>query len=142
MTHQCFLTNRGLYLLVWNVKDGLPGIESLNIWLQNLQVRTCVGYMYMYMYMYVYICIKACVICTCVCVSMYMIYGIELCIYHVFSMHLIRSVVHEEESFFISYACTRGKVIVFVCMSSVCCLCSYNSDHMQCVRGVLCSREL
>ena len=41
VTHQCFLTNRGLYLLVWNVKDGLPGIESLNIWLQNLQVRTC-----------------------------------------------------------------------------------------------------
>lgn len=38
MTHQCFLTNRGLYLLVWNVKDGQAGIESLSIWLQNLQV--------------------------------------------------------------------------------------------------------
>ena len=38
VTHQCFLTNRGLYLLVWNVKDGQPGIESLEIWLQNLQV--------------------------------------------------------------------------------------------------------
>ena len=51
VTHQCFLTNRGLYLLVWNVKDGLPGIESLNIWLQNLQVRTHVVYMCMYICM-------------------------------------------------------------------------------------------
>ena len=38
VTHQCFLTNRALYLLVWNVLDGNAGIQSLNIWLQNLQV--------------------------------------------------------------------------------------------------------
>ena len=49
MTHQCLLTNRALYLLVWNVEDGLPGIESLSIWLQNMQVScptptpVCVG---------------------------------------------------------------------------------------------------
>ena len=46
VTHQCFLTNRGLYLLVWNVRDGHPGIESLNIWLQNLQVSMCIPKLY------------------------------------------------------------------------------------------------
>ncbi len=39
MTHQCFLTNRAVYLLVWNVLDGDAGIQGLSIWLQNLQVR-------------------------------------------------------------------------------------------------------
>lgn len=38
VTHQFFLTNRALYLLVWNVLDGEAGIQSLSIWLQNLQV--------------------------------------------------------------------------------------------------------
>ena len=39
LTHQCFLTNRALFVLVWNVLDGDEGIESISIWLQNLQVR-------------------------------------------------------------------------------------------------------
>ena len=38
MTHQCFLTNRALYILVWNVLDGDAGVQSLSVWLQNLQV--------------------------------------------------------------------------------------------------------
>ena len=38
VAHQCFLTNRALYLLVWNVMDGEAGMESLTIWLQNLHV--------------------------------------------------------------------------------------------------------
>lgn len=38
LTHQCFFTNRALYLLVWNVIDGEDGIKSLTVWLQNLQV--------------------------------------------------------------------------------------------------------
>lgn len=38
LTHQCFFTNRALYLLVWNVTDGSDGIKSLTVWLQNLQV--------------------------------------------------------------------------------------------------------
>lgn len=37
VTHQCFLTSRALYLLVWNVLDGDAGVDSLSIWLQNLQ---------------------------------------------------------------------------------------------------------
>lgn len=38
VTHQCFLTNRALYLLIWNVEDGQRGIDSLSVWLQNMQV--------------------------------------------------------------------------------------------------------
>ena len=35
-THQCFLTSRSLYLLVWNVVDGLVGLRP---WLENIEVR-------------------------------------------------------------------------------------------------------
>lgn len=110
MTHQCFLTNRGLYLLVWNVKDGLPGIESLNIWLQNLQVRTCVVYMYMYVYIHVYlhkVYIQVCNMHLRMCVHVHDLwYGIVYI--HVFSMHLIHSVVHiMRKKVFISHTHTR-----------------------------------
>lgn len=36
--HQCFLTNRALYLLVWRVTDREHGIHGLGMWLRNLQV--------------------------------------------------------------------------------------------------------
>jgi Leucine-rich repeat (LRR) protein len=39
LTHQCFFTNRALYLLVWSVTDGVEGIKSLTVWLQNLQAK-------------------------------------------------------------------------------------------------------
>ena len=38
-THQCFLTNRSLYLLIWNVEDGKAGLHSLKPWLENIEVR-------------------------------------------------------------------------------------------------------
>ena len=38
VTHQCFLTNRALYLLVWKVTDKEHGIEGLSVWLRNLHV--------------------------------------------------------------------------------------------------------
>ena len=41
-THQCFLSRRSLYLLVWNVTHGLAGVEELKPWLLNIQV----SYMY------------------------------------------------------------------------------------------------
>jgi GTPase SAR1 family protein len=37
VTHQCFLTNRALYLLVWKLTDKEQGIEGLSVWLRNLQ---------------------------------------------------------------------------------------------------------
>ena len=37
-THQCFLTKRSLFLLVWNVKDGEAGLLSLRPWLENIEV--------------------------------------------------------------------------------------------------------
>ena len=37
-THQCFLTNRSLFLLVWNVMDGEAGLLSLRPWLENIEV--------------------------------------------------------------------------------------------------------
>lgn len=37
-THQFFLTNRSLYLLVWSVKDGVAGLHSLKPWLENIEV--------------------------------------------------------------------------------------------------------
>lgn len=99
VTHQCFLTNRGLYLLVWNVKDGIPGIESLNIWLQNLQVRPCAVYMYIYMQYALVFDLFYGGVCICV-----------------FSIHTF---AHEEGSF-ILHACTRGKVHDWFCPSVTC----------------------
>ena len=37
-THQCFLTNRSLFLLVWNAVDGEAGLLSLRFWLENIEV--------------------------------------------------------------------------------------------------------
>lgn len=37
-THQCFLSNRSLYLVVWDVTDGEDGIDALGPWLHNIQV--------------------------------------------------------------------------------------------------------
>ncbi|XP_071795301.1 leucine-rich repeat serine/threonine-protein kinase 1-like [Asterias amurensis] len=37
--HQCFLTPRALYLLVWDVRDDLEGVEKLCPWLLSIQSR-------------------------------------------------------------------------------------------------------
>ncbi len=37
--HQCFLTPRALYLLVWDVTDDLKGVEKLCPWLLSIQSR-------------------------------------------------------------------------------------------------------
>lgn len=37
-THQCFLTQRSLYVLVWNVIDGVEGLKSLRHWIENIGV--------------------------------------------------------------------------------------------------------
>ena len=37
-THQCFLTQRSLYVLVWNVNDGVEGLKDLKHWLENIGV--------------------------------------------------------------------------------------------------------
>ena len=38
-THQCFLTNRSLYLLLWNITHGEEGIRELKPWLDNIALR-------------------------------------------------------------------------------------------------------
>ena len=38
-THQCFLSQRSLYVLVWDVREEEVGIEGLRPWLNNLQTR-------------------------------------------------------------------------------------------------------
>ena len=38
-THQCFLTKRSLYLLLWNVIDGEKGLQRLKPWLENIEGR-------------------------------------------------------------------------------------------------------
>ena len=38
-THQCFLSKRSLYLLVWNVTEGDEGVADLKPWLNNISVR-------------------------------------------------------------------------------------------------------
>ena len=38
-THQCCLSNRSLYLLVWNVTEGDAGVADLKPWLNNISVR-------------------------------------------------------------------------------------------------------
>ena len=35
--HQCFLSERSVYLLVWNVQDGESGVRGLKIWLENIE---------------------------------------------------------------------------------------------------------
>lgn len=37
-THQCFLSRRSLYLVVWNVTHFIEGAEELKPWLLNIQV--------------------------------------------------------------------------------------------------------
>ncbi|KAK3593623.1 hypothetical protein CHS0354_025515 [Potamilus streckersoni] len=38
-THQYFLSPRSLYLVVWNLKDGYPGVDDLRQWLVNIQAN-------------------------------------------------------------------------------------------------------
>ena len=38
-THQCFLSQNSLYLLVWNVTEGDAGIDDLEPWLNNISAR-------------------------------------------------------------------------------------------------------
>ena len=38
-THQCFLSKRSLYLLVWNVTEGDAGVADLKPWLDSISVR-------------------------------------------------------------------------------------------------------
>ena len=38
-THQCFLSERSLYLVLFNLKDGDAGVEELTPWLNNLSLR-------------------------------------------------------------------------------------------------------
>ena len=38
-THQCFLTERSLYLLVWNITHGEEGIRELKPWLDSIALR-------------------------------------------------------------------------------------------------------
>ena len=41
-THQCFISRRSLYLVVWNATNGMAEVEELRPWLLNIQV--CVQY--------------------------------------------------------------------------------------------------
>eukprot|EP00118_Oscarella_pearsei_P021716 m.246112 g.246112 ORF g.246112 m.246112 type:complete len:1951 (+) comp40258_c0_seq6:80-5932(+) len=38
-THQCFLSRRSLYLVLWNLRDGVQGVRELSGWLSNIQAR-------------------------------------------------------------------------------------------------------
>ena len=38
-THQCFLTRRSLYLLLWNITEGVDGLIGLRPWLENIEGR-------------------------------------------------------------------------------------------------------
>ena len=38
-THQCFLSQRSLYLLLFNLKHGTEGIQELKPWLNNISLR-------------------------------------------------------------------------------------------------------
>ena len=35
--HQCFLSKRSLYLLVWSIQDGEAGVRRLKTWLENIE---------------------------------------------------------------------------------------------------------
>ncbi|XP_065175040.1 leucine-rich repeat serine/threonine-protein kinase 2-like [Sycon ciliatum] len=37
-THQCFLSSRCVYVLVWNVNDGQRGIDEMSPWLDNIRM--------------------------------------------------------------------------------------------------------
>ena len=38
-THQCFLSKRSLYLLVWNITEGDKGVDDLKPWLNNISMK-------------------------------------------------------------------------------------------------------
>ena len=37
--HQCFLSKRSLYMLVWNVQDEEAGVRGLKTWLENIEAH-------------------------------------------------------------------------------------------------------
>ena len=39
-THQCFLTQRSLYIIVWNAQEKEKGLDSIRPWLDNIGVST------------------------------------------------------------------------------------------------------
>ena len=42
-THQCFLTQRSLYLLIWSARDGELGLRELQVWMENIGVSQSEG---------------------------------------------------------------------------------------------------
>lgn len=38
-THQCFLSHRSLYIVMWKVTDGEKGVNEIEPWLLNIQVN-------------------------------------------------------------------------------------------------------
>ena len=63
-THQCFYSRRSLYLALFRLTDGSNGVNELEPWLRNVQVRQSNEiYIYtvhvyiMYMYVYMWHCI-------------------------------------------------------------------------------------
>ena len=43
-THQCFLTQRSLYLLIWSARDGELGLRELQVWMENIGVSQSEGH--------------------------------------------------------------------------------------------------
>ena len=37
-THQCFISHRSLYLVVWDAREGEAGLRSIKTWLENIEV--------------------------------------------------------------------------------------------------------
>lgn len=45
VTHQCFLSTRSLYVMVWDITKGEKGIAELGPWLHNIQVHAFVVFL-------------------------------------------------------------------------------------------------
>lgn len=110
-THQCFLTQRSLYIIVWNAQEREKGLERIRPWLDNIGVRTIHMYIYFISFMcishicvclfliciacaciYIYVCILC--ICTCTCSSFTLSPFTFMCVHvHVVFLFFISSCI-------------------------------------------------
>ncbi|KAL5479915.1 hypothetical protein EMCRGX_G023516 [Ephydatia muelleri] len=38
-THQCFISHRSLYLVIWDAREGEKGLQNISVWLENIEAQ-------------------------------------------------------------------------------------------------------
>ena len=94
-THQCFLTQRSLYIIIWNAQEREKGLESIRPWLDNIGVRAVhiqYAYVHVVSFSYVHTCMYMYLhVFTCMCIHSI---HVHLLYVHVVSLHVFMCLFH------------------------------------------------